>query len=97
MAATGDRAAVFQTGRCPGCDGRCGIGFLRPRVDPEAPPSAAAIPTRALMLGALTVFGLPLAAAASAALLASWLGLGDWLVPSVFLVAAAAVVAMRRR
>ncbi len=95
--ATGNRATAFETGRCPGCDGRCGIGFLRSRVDSDAPSRGAAIPTRALTLGALTVFGIPLAATAAAALAVSLLGLGDWPVPSVFVLASAAVVAFHRR
>lgn len=80
--ADGRLGVAFASERCAGCDGRCGLRLGRTRTLPLPTVGAVAPPVgtrldvvvarNQLNRQAAFVFGVPLAVAASAAMLADW-------------------------
>lgn len=88
--ADGQRVIDFGARHCPGCDGRCGVGFRAPPVsvpaELEAPPGAELVVTasaRGLRRGAFWVFGPPLVAVAASTALAHFGAWNDWALAAV--------------
>ena len=97
----GQRVVVLEGERCPGCNGGC---RLRWAASPTLPlgidvPDGAEVEivaaSRRLTTRAALVFGLPLAAALLAAVLAQQATADAWWIAVAFLVAVAAMVGIR--
>ena len=93
---------ALEPKRCAGCDGRCGIRLGKARLPFEGLDLADGTPVeivasaRVLGAQALLVFGVPVALAVGAVLLAEQLEWGPWLAPVVLLASALAAMSMRR-
>ena len=94
---------ALEPKRCVGCDGRCGIRLGKSRLPFEGLDLADGTPVeivasaRVLGAQALLVFGVPVALAVGAVLLAEQLEWGGpWLAPAVLLASTLAAMGMRR-